>query len=266
MSDLEHWSSDGATESEVELLAAARGERQSSSARRRIAAAIGLGSAVAQGGGAAAAGSAATAAAKGAVVGTLAVGKVVAIWGVVGMVGALALRRVVADHPTSTPGMPAAALSSRPEPDRPSAAPQTVNEVRPMPAPLSSSSVPPSLSSFAAVARSHDRPSTSSAWSPVVSSPAATSLQSELVLLERARASLEARRSTDALATLDQYERFHAGGALAVEARVMRIEALLVAGRKDEARAGARAFLTAFPHAMQVKHVASMLAEIDVQP
>jgi hypothetical protein len=84
MSDLEHWTSEGATERETELLAAARGERQSPAARRRLAAAVGVGSAAALGAGSAAGGGA-TVGAKGAAgFGAAALGKVALVVGLAG--------------------------------------------------------------------------------------------------------------------------------------------------------------------------------------
>jgi TolA-binding protein len=64
-----------------------------------------------------------------------------------------------------------------------------------------------------------------------------------------ALAELEAsrRRASEALAALDEYERRFPRGTNAEDAAWLRVQVLLNAGRRDDASAAARAYLTRFP-------------------
>ena len=63
-----------------------------------------------------------------------------------------------------------------------------------------------------------------------------SSLRQEAALLESVRESLAASRFDRALASLDEYDARFASGALEEEGAVLRVEALLASGYRDEAR------------------------------
>ena len=74
------------------------------------------------------------------------------------------------------------------------------------------------------------------------------SLDQELASMQRARAALGRGDASVALAELDQFGRGPGWRQLAVEARLLRIEALARAGRADEARNLARRFVEQNPN------------------
>lgn len=74
------------------------------------------------------------------------------------------------------------------------------------------------------------------------------SLDQELASMQRARAALGRGDPSAALAELDQFGRGPGWRQLAVEARLLRIEALARAGRADEARNLARRFVEQNPN------------------
>ncbi|AKU93806.1 hypothetical protein AKJ09_00470 [Labilithrix luteola] len=77
--------------------------------------------------------------------------------------------------------------------------------------------------------------------------PSAPSISREILLIDRARTAKAKGHATEALAALDEYERDWPHGALAVEAEVLRIEALAAAGDEKTADEKARAFVDAHP-------------------
>jgi hypothetical protein len=77
--------------------------------------------------------------------------------------------------------------------------------------------------------------------------PAAPALREELAALDAARAALAGGDPAGALSGLDAYARAYPGGRLALEAEILRIEALAQGGRGDLARQRAEAFLRRHP-------------------
>jgi outer membrane protein assembly factor BamD (BamD/ComL family) len=67
-------------------------------------------------------------------------------------------------------------------------------------------------------------------------------LASERALLERARVAIGRGDATGALEALDRHSARHPAGRLAEEREVLAIQALVSAGRKDEAQARAARF------------------------
>src|SRR5262249_36945392 len=65
---------------------------------------------------------------------------------------------------------------------------------------------------------------------PAPAADPASALKSEIAVLDRARAALRAKDSATALAELDRHRLEFPGGALAQEATVLRIEALVARG------------------------------------
>ncbi|MBW2525835.1 MAG: tetratricopeptide repeat protein, partial [Deltaproteobacteria bacterium] len=85
-------------------------------------------------------------------------------------------------------------------------------------------------------------------------------LGAEVRALDRARSAMQSGRPDDALRALEQYEREFSGGALAPEARVMRIDALRRAGRTAQAEAMGRDFLARHPDSPHARRVRSLIA------
>jgi hypothetical protein len=78
------------------------------------------------------------------------------------------------------------------------------------------------------------------------SAPAAPTLEAELALLDRARAELAAGKPLAAQASLDAYAAL-GGGELALEARLLRIQALADGGERASASALAQQFIEQHP-------------------
>ncbi|MEZ4221077.1 MAG: hypothetical protein R3B13_09110 [Polyangiaceae bacterium] len=97
---------------------------------------------------------------------------------------------------------------------------------------------------------------------PPSSVHAAAAPASELELMDDARSAVLAGDAAKALAALDARERAHGQGMLGPEAEVLRIEALMAAGRRGEAASRAQRFLLQHaqsPHARRVRTLLSRL-------
>jgi hypothetical protein len=97
-----------------------------------------------------------------------------------------------------------------------------------------------------APARAVDRPAT---------------LAHELSTLDAARGMLARGDASGALARLDHYAHAYPHGRLALEAEVLRIDALDAAGRTDAAHARAEAFLDRHPHSVLAARVRTRLGD-----
>jgi hypothetical protein len=125
------------------------------------------------------------------------------------------------------------AAASPPPPSSPPAAPRPQAPVNP---PRPTRGAPPASREALAASPSTEGEGRSSS-APAAPAPIApSSLRQEAALLESVRESLAASRFDRALGSLDEYDARFAGGALEEEAAVLRVEALLAAGRRDEAR------------------------------
>lgn len=93
---------------------------------------------------------------------------------------------------------------------------------------------------------------------PIASAKAVDPLREELALVEGARRALAAGDSPRALRHVDDHARRFPSGALAVERDVLRIDALVAAGRRDEATTRARDFLAQHPGSAQARRIAKM--------
>jgi hypothetical protein len=252
MSELRHWTTEDASEAEVRLLRAARGAKPSPAARARIGAAIGLD----MGGpadGAPRAKASATAA------GALAQKGLLLVFASAVAGGGAWL--------ASTGGRSAPGLSTweakveraRPA-EAPTQAPALVETAGASSVPSPAPAAPGPLAAQAAdrerSARTPAAPSTSGSSSP-------SSWEAELRLLEAANASLDRHQPSAALVQVSRYERLYPRGKLTVEAEVIRVEALVGLGRRDEARRVANAFLRSFPNALQVPRVRTLLRQAD---
>jgi hypothetical protein len=83
----------------------------------------------------------------------------------------------------------------------------------------------------------------------------------ELSTLDAARGMLARGDATGALARLDRYAHAYPHGRLALEAEVLRIDALDASGRSDAARARAQAFLDRHPHSVLAARVRTRLGD-----
>ena len=90
---------------------------------------------------------------------------------------------------------------------------------------------------------------------------APATLGHELSTLDAARGMLARGDATGALARLDRYAHAYPHGHLALEAEVLRIDALDAAGRSDAARARAEAFLDRHPHSVLAARVRTRLGD-----
>jgi hypothetical protein len=91
-------------------------------------------------------------------------------------------------------------------------------------------------------------------------------LGEELALLEQARSALERGSATNALGLLDRYLALTHGGRLAAEASVLRIEALVRAGRTAEAERLAHDFLRDNPNSPLADRARALSAGSDSTP
>ncbi|HEY2509539.1 MAG TPA: hypothetical protein VGI39_01665 [Polyangiaceae bacterium] len=86
-----------------------------------------------------------------------------------------------------------------------------------------------------------------------------SSLKLEAALLESVRAALASARTGQALATLDEYDARFPAGVLEEEASVLRVEGLLAAGRRDDARQAALAFARKHPSSSYLPSIRARL-------
>ena len=93
----------------------------------------------------------------------------------------------------------------------------------------------------------------------VVAATATTTLGREVQALDAVRATLSVGDAAAALAMLDAYARRHPGGRLAIEAEVLRIDALVQSGRSDVAQRRAEAFLKRYPHSVLAPRVRTQI-------
>jgi len=222
----------GATDLERTLLQAARGERPSPELTARMAAGLGISVGAAVTAAAAPAAAAPIVAAKSALGGWVAAGMFAAAAVTAGVVGSRwsAAPAPAAVH-TKAPAAPAIAT---PPADTPVAAPEaTARETR--------------------IEKVRRRPAVAPAPAP------AADLRDQIALLDAARTAVKAGSSERALVLLHRYDASYPGGAFRPEALALRIEALGQDGRRAEAQALAREFLTRYPHSPVADRVARVV-------
>jgi hypothetical protein len=132
---------------------------------------------------------------------------------------------------------PVHAHAPRPSvPSVPSPAPIAV----PVPVPV----VVPTVIPAPAVASPHDR--------RTARHPPSVDLAAESALVERARTALGRGDAAAALAAIDEHTRRFPRGTMSEERDAVRIQALALTGRLEDARARARDFRARFPHSLFV--------------
>jgi hypothetical protein len=164
---------------------------------------------------------------------------------VVGAVGGAALHAVMSDHPTIAPA-PA-----------------------PVPPPVEAPPAPPVAAEPAAPERVAPEPVAPkpiarprAAVPPLTAAPV-SSLAAEQNLLDGARTAVLRGEPQLALPLLEQYRREHPRGALAEEHAALEVQALALAGRRDEAVAAAKRFHAAWPDSMFAESVDLALSEMN---
>lgn len=105
------------------------------------------------------------------------------------------------------------------------------------------------------------KPSATSKPSSTAESPRETTLRDEVVLLDRARAEIARGATTEALATLAKHDATYPRGFLGSEAEVLRIEALVRAGRTAEATSRGEALLAREPNGPHAQRVRTLLGQ-----
>jgi hypothetical protein len=116
----------------------------------------------------------------------------------------------------------------------------------------------------AAEAQAVGQPAAATADQPGAPTRAAersATLAHELSTLDAARGMLARGDAGGALARLDRYAHVYPHGRLALEAEVLRIDALDAAGRTDAARARAQTFLDRHPHSVLAARVRTRLGD-----
>lgn len=105
------------------------------------------------------------------------------------------------------------------------------------------------------------KPSPTSKPSSTAESPRETTLRDEVVLLDRARAEIARGATNEALATLAKHDATYPRGFLGSEAEVLRIEALVRAGRTPEATSRGEALLAREPNGPHAQRVRTLLGQ-----
>jgi hypothetical protein len=91
------------------------------------------------------------------------------------------------------------------------------------------------------------------AASPLADAPSA--LRLELAMLNRVRSLLQRGQGSEGLRALGEYEAQFPKGTLGVEAMVLRVEALALAGRRTEARQAAQRVLDLYPRSPHIERL-----------
>jgi len=86
-------------------------------------------------------------------------------------------------------------------------------------------------------------------------------LSAELGAVEQARSALASGDASGALSRLDSYSRTYPRGRLALEAEVLRIDALARSGQRDAAKKRAELFVRRYPNSVLKARVRAYLAE-----
>jgi hypothetical protein len=260
---------EGTTDFERDLLRSWQHEQPSAEARKS---ALGIGVAGAFAGAttaASATGAAGTAIAEGlapkaTAVAVWAIGKWIAagaivgssaVWAVPHLRSAASVNAPQVERATATPS-----TRETPAPPLPANDTPTANEVLPDPAPTAAElpieQAPETVRSAPARALSRSPrnvpPTVESAQVPAADPPveekrSSRGLGEQVVTIDRAESALAAGNVSEALRMVDDYESRFPSGSLSQEAAVLRIEALLKQGKREEAVALANRFLAAHP-------------------
>jgi len=239
MSDPSRLADENVTALEQALLAAGRSYGSSTSARNKTLAALGV------------AGSATLLAgtAQAVPLGTLAKltwGKILAAVSLAGAAAAVPGYYAWQHHQAARSAASPSALLAKPA-------------AEPAPAPASAAPFGAALDKQAAAAATGSSVDDGRAAPARIARP--VTLARELSTLDAARGMLARGDAAGALGRLDRYAHDYPRGHLALEAEVLRIDALDAAGRSDAARARAQAFLDRHPHSVLAARVRTRLGD-----
>ncbi|MFO0737447.1 MAG: hypothetical protein U0270_16265 [Labilithrix sp.] len=131
------------------------------------------------------------------------------------------------------------------------------------PAPAKIEEAPPKAEAPPVSLRAKASASVVASATPAPAASAASGLGAEIKALDAVRASMSAGDASGALAALDAYDRSFPRGTLQQEAVLLRIDALMRAGRTDEARKLGHAFLAEHPSTPHRKRILTLLREGD---
>lgn len=235
---------EGGDDVEVALLRSAQPDAPSGDCMRKTMMALGLTSGMAAAASAAAGASmppaAAAAASKGGIAALLS-GVTVKWIGVAGITGLItwgAVTQLSDDEPPTPPPAPVAQVAPAEAPEQPRpepAAPTTAAPADAAPVEEAPTEEPEEID--------EPKPTPRATVAPVAPKKSKPSLSEEVAALDKARKAMDEDPEA-ALAELDKVQ----GGVLAQEAQVLKIEALARAGKKDQAKAAAGAFLAKHPN------------------
>lgn len=236
----------GATDAELAILRAGAAEEPPEHRRQKLAALLGVSAGLSAS--ATAAGSKAAALSSVKALGA----SVGAKWLVLVSVGAIAgASAVVYQHRRAGTAPPPANATAVSNVDVPAEKPV---EPKPQPAVADAPSVPAPANRQGASAKA---PQTSAAEPSTRSG--AKSIGLEIEQLDGVRRALRANAPAEALRLLDGYDRDHAGGVLAQEAVLLRIEALAAAGNTAAARSLAERFLKDNPKTPHRRRISTLV-------
>lgn len=172
--------------------------------------------------------------------------------------GASPARPNVSVESTSVPNGPTPKKIESPTPTTPLANAPVAEPERDVPAPVLEGTAT-SAGGPKAAPEALEAPKPSASIKP--SSTPETTLRDEVALLDRARAEIARGATGEALATLAKHDATYPRGFLGSEAEVLRIEALVRAGRTAEAKARGEALLTREPNGPHEQRVRTLLGQ-----
>jgi TolA-binding protein len=92
-------------------------------------------------------------------------------------------------------------------------------------------------------------------------SSSGSTLSSEIGAIDYAKRALASGNAGEALRRIDAYRAAFPGGVLAAEATALRVEALVRAGRLDEARAELARLRVSYPHSPLLENLSDAVGE-----
>jgi hypothetical protein len=180
------------------------------------------------------------------------VGIAVKVAGAITIASAVGVGAVAVSHREASPPAPVGMVATETASvaaAAPSSSPATTK--------LAIAEPPPSVEP-SATATTSAKVATKSSAKPAASD---TGMEAEVRLLERAQDALRSRSPSEALALADEHARRFPQGILVQEREVIAVEALVKAGRRDEAKARAARFRARFPGSSHTRRLDALVGE-----